>query len=114
MKKLMIVAAAAAVLVGCASDRAKNCDVDGMYVNGGTGSMALGSIELTATPTGGESFVLKVDQDTPWVNPTGEKMNHARCMMTGSNTCSHVEKVVEHLCKIFVPVSVTNVVTEAK
>lgn len=94
---------ASAVLTGCTSDRVKNVELDGLFLQGDTGTMAIGSIDVMASPKGEESAVIKYDQDTPWINPTGKSMNHIKIMLTGTNATDKADAIVEHICKAFVP-----------
>ena len=105
MNKLMVICAAlcAAILTGCTSDRVKSVELDGLFLQGDTGTMAIGSIDVMASPKGEESAVIKYDQDTPWINPTGKAMNHIKIMLTGTNATDKADAIVEHICKAFVP-----------
>lgn len=94
---------AAATMIGCTSSRVKNVELDGLFVQGDTGTMAIGSIDVMASPKGEESAVIKYDQDTPWINPTGKAMNHIKIMLTGTNSTDKADAIVEHICKAFVP-----------
>lgn len=103
MSKLEIAAICAAILTGCTSDRVKSVELDGLFVQGDTGTMAIGSVDVMASPKGEESAVIKYDQDTPWINPTGKSMNHIKIMLTGTNATDKADLIVDHICKAFVP-----------
>lgn len=94
---------AAATMIGCKSSRVKNVELDGLFLQGDTGTMAIGSIDVMASPKGEESAVIKYDQDTPWINPTGKSMNHIKIMLTGTNSTDKADAIVEHICMAFVP-----------
>ena len=106
MNKPMIAVALfgmAAMMTGCTSDRVKNVELDGLFLQGDTGTMAIGSIDVMAFPKGEEAAVMKYDQDTPWINPTGRAMNHIKIMLTGTNATDKADVIVKHICKAFVP-----------
>lgn len=100
---LICMTSAAAIMSGCTSDRVKSVELDGLFLQGDTGTMAIGSIDVMASPKGEESAVIKYDQDTPWINPTGKSMNHIKIMLTGTNATDKADVIVEKICKAFVP-----------
>lgn len=100
---IILMALCVAILTGCTSDRVKSVELDGLFLQGDTGTMAIGSVDVMASPKGEESAVIKYDQDTPWINPTGKSMNHIKIMLTGTNATDKADAIVDHICKAFVP-----------
>ena len=103
MKRLLAVALGAAfALSGCTSlDKLKvrSIELDGMYASD-TGQVAIGSVDWTTSPENCETAILKLKEDTAWLSP-GTKTYDVRVFLTGTNSVSHVEKVVESICRVF-------------
>jgi len=115
MKKLMIVAAFAAC-VGCQSDRVKDLELEGMFTQAESGTVAIGSIEIQAAPKDSESVSLKMWWDSPLLAPS-EVRPCARLMMSGTNTCAKADEIVKSITKaigINFYKGVTNAVSEVK
>lgn len=100
---IILMALCVAILTGCTSDRVKSVELDGLFLQGDTGTMAIGSVDVIASPKGEESAAIKYDQDTPWINPTGKSMNHIKIMLTGTNATDKADAIVEKICNAFVP-----------
>ncbi len=102
MKKLFISAVMGAALVsGCKSDRVKSCEIDGMFIQSASGTLAIGSIDIMASPNGQESAVIKYAEDTAWLSPS-TKTHEVKILLTGTNSMLKVDAIVESICRAFV------------
>jgi len=103
---LMVLAVAgiycsAIFLAGCTSaPRAKDVNLRGLYANPASETVAIGSAKITLLPDTIESFVAHYEEDTAWLNP--DKKTHALDIyMTGTNSTSSAQGVIEAICKAF-------------
>lgn len=104
MKKLMMIALAAA-LAGCAT-KTRNVEMDGLFVQADSATLALGSVDVMATPAGEEAAIVKYAEDTAWLatfrdNPV--KTHFIRIQLTGTNSTAQVAPIVKDICRAFVP-----------
>lgn len=106
MKKLMAMAALAAILAGCASaaPKAKDFSLKGMYANGASETVAIGSAKITKLPDTIESFVAHYSEDTAWLSPS-TKTRFLDIYMTGTNSTQTAGQVVESICRTFAGVA---------
>lgn len=109
------------LLCGCAT-KTRNVEIDGMFVQAESATLALGSVDVMAAPVGEESAIVKYGEDTAWLHPE-TKTHSIRIQLTGSNCVDKVDAIVEHICRAFIPtaaivngikLSATNVVSMAK
>lgn len=108
MKKLMMMVAlvaGAAALVGCAT-KTRNVELDGLFVQADSATLALGSVDVMATPAGEEAAIVKYAEDTAWLatfrdNPV--KTHFIRIQLTGTNSTAQVAPIVKDICRAFVP-----------
>ena len=71
MKKLIIIAIAAAALAGCQSpSKLRDIELKGMYVNGYSEQLAIGMGRITSIPGEREAFVAHYREDTAWLSPS--------------------------------------------
>ena len=91
----------AAVATGCAT-KTRNVEMDGMFVQADSATMAIGSIDVMAAPVGEESAIVKYGEDTAWLHPE-TKTHFIRIQLTGSNCVDRVDSIVEHICRAFIP-----------
>lgn len=109
MNKIMVImlAAFAVVLAGCFSPtKTRNVEMDGMFVQADSATLALGSIDVMATPTGEEAAIVKYAEDTAWLATFRDdpvKTHFIRIQLTGTNSTAQVAPIIEHICKAFVP-----------
>lgn len=109
MNKIMVImlAAFAVVLAGCFSPtKTRNVEMDGMFVQADSATLALGSIDVMATPTGEETAIVKYAEDTAWLATFRDdpvKTHFIRIQLTGTNSTAQVAPIIEHICKAFVP-----------
>ena len=105
MKKLMMMVALAAAMVGCAT-KTRNVEMDGLFVQADSATLALGSVDVMATPQGEEAAIVKYAEDTAWLatfrdNPV--KTHFIRIQLTGTNSTAQVAPIVKDICRAFVP-----------
>lgn len=102
-----MLAAFAVVLAGCFSPtKTRNVEMDGMFVQADSATLALGSIDVMATPTGEEAAIVKYAEDTAWLATFRDdpvKTHFIRIQLTGTNSTAQVAPIIEHICKAFVP-----------
>lgn len=98
MKKLIIIAAAVAMASGCSSTpRSRSVDLAGMYASE-TGQIAIGSVDIIASPEGAESAVIKYDEDNAWLQPS-MKLHDLKIYLTGSNSVVNANGIVKSICE---------------
>lgn len=93
-------AACAAVLTGCAA-KTRNVEVDGMFTQAEAGLIAIGSVDVTASPVGEETALVKYEEDTAWLSPS-TKTHAIRIQLTGTNSVSSAKRIVADICAAFV------------
>lgn len=101
MKKLLFVAAAvffAAAACGCRSDRVRDIELEGMFTQAESGTVAIGSVEIQAAPKDSESVSLKMWWDSPLLAPS-EVRPCARLMISGTNSCAKAADIVNAITK---------------
>lgn len=98
MKKLMFIAAVALV-AGCAT-KTRSVEIDGMFVQGETGILAIGTADVVASPVGEETAVVKYAEDTAWLCPS-VKTHAIKIQLTGTNAVAKIEKIVDSICKAY-------------
>lgn len=99
------------ILCGC-SGKTRIIELDGMYVTD-TGTIAIGSADVMASPLGEESAMICYEEDTAWLSPS-TKIHGIKIMLTGTNYTSNAMGIVDSICKAFTTVSVTNNVSRVK
>lgn len=92
---------ATVVLAGCTT-KARSVEVAGMYANS-TGTLAIGSVDVTSAPQGEESAFVKYSEDTAWLSPS-TKTHEIKIMLTGTNSTVKVDALVKNICEAFVAV----------
>lgn len=89
---------AAAILAGCAT-KTRSIDLAGMYASE-SGTLALGKIEVQASPEGVESAAIRYTEDTAWLSPT-TKMHSIKILLTGTNAVGSAKGIVKSICSAF-------------
>lgn len=102
MKKLILFAALAAIVTGCAT-KSRSFDAKGMYVSE-TGQLAIGYVHVDAIPDGSESAVIHYKEDTALLSPS-TKTHDIDIILTGTNSTSSARGVVKSICDAFVQVA---------
>lgn len=102
MKKLIIIAAIAAVSSGCAT-KSRTFDAKGMYVSE-SGQLAIGYIHVDAIPEGVESAVVHYEEDVALLSPS-TKTHDIDIILTGTNSVASSEGVIKAICDAFIQVA---------
>lgn len=99
---LLLAAALGVVCAGCAT-KTRNVEIDGLFTQAEAGIVALGSVDVQASPVGEETALIKYEEDTAWLSPS-TKTHAIRIQLTGSNCVSSVGGIVASICGAFVEV----------
>lgn len=102
MKKLIIVAALAAVAAGCAT-KSRSFDAKGMYVSD-SGQLAVGYVHVDAIPDGVDSAIIHYTEDTALLSPS-TKTHDIDIILTGTNSVGSAGGIVASICQAFVEVA---------
>jgi len=86
------------ICTGCAT-KTRNIDLDGMYVSE-AGTLAVGSIEVMASPEGEESAAIRYAEDTAWLSPS-TKTHEIKILLTGTNAVCSATSIVSNICAAF-------------
>ena len=109
---IVFFAVALGILTGCAT-KTRNVEIDGMFVQAESATLALGSVDVMAAPVGEESAIIKYGEDSAWLHPE-TKTHSIRIQLTGTNCVEKVDKIIEHICRAFIPTAaIVNGVTNA-
>lgn len=104
MKKLMMLAAVAAMvagITGCGTPgKLRDVELKGMYVNGYSEQLAIGMGRLTSIPGEREAFVAHYREDTAWLSPS-TKTHELDLMIVGTNSTDSASEVVKSICEAF-------------
>lgn len=87
-----------AICTGCAT-KTRNIDLDGMYASE-AGTLAVGSIEVMASPEGEESAAIRYAEDTAWLSPS-TKTHEIKILLTGTNAVHSATSIVSNICAAF-------------
>lgn len=93
---------ATALLAGCAT-KTRSIDLAGMYASE-SGTLALGKIEVQASPEGVESAAIRYTEDTAWLSPS-TKTHSIKILLTGTNAVNSAEGIVSSICSAFTATS---------
>ena len=108
MKKLLIIAATAAIVAGCGTTPGKVRDIGlgGMYINGYTETVAIGKGKLTSIPGEREALAAHYEEDVAWLSP--QKKTHALdIFLVGSNAVAKADSIISSICRAFAEVAPT-------
>ncbi len=109
MKKLMMVFAvgAAIVMTGCSTPgKMRDIELKGMYVNGYSEVLAIGSGKLTSIPGEREALAAHYEEDTAWLQPN-VKTHKIDIFMVGTNSTTNANSIISNICKAFADVAPT-------
>jgi len=111
MKKTIIMialaACAAAMLTGCGTPgKVRDIELKGMYVNGYSEQLAIGSGRLTSIPGEREAFAAHYREDTAWLSPS-TKTHEMDLFIVGTNSTASAADVVKSICDAFKEVGPT-------
>lgn len=102
MKKLIMLAALAAIAAGCAT-KSRSFDAKGMCVSD-SGQLAVGYVHVDAIPDGTDSAVIHYEEDVALLSPS-TKTHDISIILTGTNSVGSAKGVVTAICKAFVAVA---------
>ncbi len=101
MKKLMTIAALAAICVGCHSPKkVRDIELKGMYVNGYSETLAIGAGRLTSIPGEREALAAHYEEDTAWLSPS-TKTHKLDIFLVGTNSVENSTEIISSICKAF-------------
>ena len=102
MKKLIIIAIAAALaLAGCSTpSKLRDIELKGMYVNGYSEQLAIGMGRITSIPGEREAFVAHYREDTAWLSPS-TKTHELDLMIVGTNSTASADAIVKAICEAY-------------
>ena len=104
MKKLMmmtLVAGAAAMMTGCGTPgKVRDIELKGMYVNGYSEQLAIGTGRITSIPGEREAFAAHYREDTAWLSPS-TKTHELDLFIVGTNSTGSASDVVKTICEAF-------------
>ena len=101
MKKLLIVAALAAIATGCTSPaKMRDIELKGMYVNGYSEVLAIGSGRLTSIPGEREALAAHYSEDTAWLQPN-IKTHSLDIFLVGTNSVENSTEIIKSICEAF-------------
>ena len=98
MKKLAIMAAIAAIATGCAT-KTRNVEIDGLFTQAEAGMLAVGSVDVMATPAGEEGAMVKFAKDYNYFQ--SQPNYDIKVQMTGTNSVQRLPDVVRAICEAF-------------
>ena len=107
---LATICATVAILAGCAT-KTRSIDLAGMYASE-SGTLALGKIEVQASPEGVESAAIRYTEDTAWLSPT-TKMHSLKILLTGTNAVGSAKGIVKSICGTFTATTAKSSTTDS-
>ena len=108
MKKLIIIAIAAALaLAGCSTpSKLRDIELKGMYVNGYSETLAIGQGHVTTIPGDREALAAHYKEDVAWLHPS-IKIHQLDIFMVGTNSTANASQILGDICKAFADVAPT-------
>ena len=104
---LLCMIVAVAIVTGCTSPaKMRDIELKGMYVNGYSEVLAIGSGRLTSIPGEREALAAHYEEDTAWLQPN-VKTHKIDIFMVGTNSSQNATQVIESICKAFAEVAPT-------
>lgn len=103
MRILFFTAAVAAAyfLSGCSTPKkVRDIELKGMYVNGYSEVVAIGSGRLTSIPGEREALAAHYEEDTAWLSPT-TKTHKLDIFLVGTNAVENSKEIIASICKAF-------------
>lgn len=100
MKTTVYIAVLAAFAVAGCATKTRSVELAGMYASD-SGSVAIGKVDIMATPSGEESAFVKYVEDNAWLCPS-MKLRSIKVMLTGTNSCARADELVGSICQAFV------------
>ena len=101
---LLCMIVAVAIVTGCKSEKMRDIELKGMYVNGYSEVLALGWGRLTSIPGDKEALAAHYEEDTAWLQPN-VKTHKIDIFLVGQNSAENSPKIIEDICKAFAEVA---------
>lgn len=93
--------ASAYFVAGCTSpNKVRDIELKGMYVNGYSEVIAIGSGRLTSIPGEREALAAHYEEDTAWLSPS-TKTHKFDIFLVGTNSVENSKAIIESICKAF-------------
>ncbi len=93
------------IFAGCGTPpKMRDVELDGMYVNGYSETLAIGSGRLTSIPGEREALAAHYEEDTAWLHPS-IKTHKIDIFMVGSNSTQNAAQILGDICKAFAEVA---------
>ena len=102
---IIVVVALADLLTGCHHPaKLRDIELKGMYVNGVTETVAIGSGRLTSIPGEREALAAHYEEDTAWLSPS-TKTHKLDIFLVGTNAVENSDEIISSICKAFADVA---------
>ena len=88
----------AIILVGCAT-KTRNVEIDGLFSQLGSQILAVGSVDVMATPQGEEAATLKFGKSYNYFQ--SQPNYDIKLQLTGTNSVAQVPDIVRSICDAF-------------
>lgn len=93
--------AAAYFVAGCTSPKkVRDIELKGMYVNGYSEVLAIGSGRITSIPGEREALAAHYEEDTAWLSPS-TKTHKFDIFLVGTNSVENSTEIISSICKAF-------------
>ena len=93
------------IFAGCGTPpKMRDVELDGMYINGYSETLAIGSGRLTSIPGEREALAAHYEEDTAWLHPS-IKTHKVDIFMVGSNSTQNAAQILGDICKAFAEVA---------
>lgn len=114
MAFLAALIAAACIIAGCQSPaKVRDIELKGMYVNGYSEVLAIGSGKLTSIPGEREALAAHYSEDTAWLQPN-VKTHSLDIFLVGTNSVENSKDIIRSICEAFKEVAPTVVKENAE
>ena len=106
--------ATAYFVAGCSSPKKmRDIELKGMYVNGYSETLAIGSGKLTSIPGDREALAAHYSEDTAWLQPN-IKTHSLDLFLVGTNSVESSKEIIKSICEAFKEVAPTVVKENAE
>ena len=102
IQETLAAALMALILVGCAT-KTRNVEIDGLFSQVGSQILAVGSVDVMATPQGEEAATLKFGKSYNYFQ--SQPNYDIKLQLTGTNSVAQVPDVVKSICTAFLEVA---------
>lgn len=98
IQETLAAALMALILVGCAT-KTRNVEIDGLFSQVGSQILAVGSVDVMATPQGEEAATLKFGKSYNYFQ--SQPNYDIKLQLTGTNSVAQVPDIVRSICDAF-------------